>query len=97
MAHNMHAAPLHSQSCVDVWTCVHYLYGVHFSAVCRLSWRATCAVGLAWELAENTKMGIELWQSTGEAAYYGDSLRNSAVDMAALMFGWHVASLCRRK
>ena len=80
---------MHSQAAFDVWTIVHHLYGAYFFGVCQLSLQETLALAMAWEMFENTPMGIAAWQDTD---YAGNSVRNAAVDVLATASGWLLAA-----
>ena len=80
-----------SKSAFDLWTFVHYLYGVHFFAVGRLNWRATLVFALLWEVFENSKYGIDAWRWAGDNDYAGDTIINSVSDVTFTLIGWRVA------
>ncbi|WP_306113298.1 DUF2585 family protein [Roseovarius sp. MMSF_3305] len=90
-----------SQQLFDWYTPSHLLHGFIFYAalwlVVRrmpLGWRLVIAtiVECAWEIAENTNAVIERYREvTISLDYYGDSVLNSASDIAAMLVGFWLA------
>lgn len=90
-----------SQQVLDWYTPSHLLHGFIFYAVMwaiarrmSLGWRlvvATC-VECAWEISENTNAVIERYREvTISLDYFGDSVLNSASDIAAMLVGFWLA------
>ena len=87
-----------SQQVFDWYTPSHLLHGFIFYAalwlIARrvpLGWRLVIAtlVECAWEIAENTDAVIERYREvTISLDYYGDSMLNSASDIAAMLVGF---------
>ncbi len=87
-----------SQQLFDWYTPSHLLHGFIFYAVLWLAarrvplgWRLVIAtlVECAWEIAENTNAVIERYREvTISLDYYGDSVLNSASDIAAMFVGF---------
>ncbi len=87
-----------SQQLFDWYTPSHLLHGFLFYAflwlVARrapLSWRLLIAilVECTWEIAENTNAVIERYREVTIALdYFGDSVLNSASDIAAMLLGF---------
>ena len=80
---------MHSQEAIDVWTVVHHLYGAYFASVFGLSLPQAVVVACAWEIFENSSVGIATWN---DEDYAGDSLKNTIVDIIAVASGWLVAA-----
>ncbi len=90
-----------SQQPFDWYTPSHLLHGFIFYAVLWLvarrmvvGWRLVIAtlVECAWEIAENTDAVIERYREvTISLDYFGDSVLNSAFDIAAMFAGFWLA------
>ena len=80
---------------LDTWTAVHYLYGVHAYAVSHWGWVETFVAAVAWEIIENTRVGVVVWKALGDDTYAGDTLINSVGDITAVLVGWVVAEIAR--
>lgn len=83
-------------SFVDVWSAVHFLWGVCFFAVVHAGFFETAAVAVVWEIVENSTHGPSLWEALGVSDYTGDTLRNSATDIVFTVGGWCLAHGRRR-
>ncbi|WP_371227569.1 DUF2585 family protein [Roseovarius sp. 2305UL8-3] len=91
-----------SQQPFDWYTPSHLLHGFIFYAVLwlvarriDLGWRLVIAmlVEAAWEIAENTNAVIERYREvTISLDYYGDSVLNSVMDMAAMVLGFWLSA-----
>lgn len=87
-----------SQQFFDWYTPSHLLHGIVFYAALWLvarridvSWRLVIAmlIEAAWEIVENTNAVIERYREvTISLDYFGDSVLNSVMDMAAMWVGW---------
>lgn len=87
-----------SQQLFDWYTPSHLLHGVLFYAILwlvarrvPLGWRLVVAtlVECAWEIIENTDAVIERYREvTISLDYYGDSVLNSASDIAVMFVGF---------
>jgi len=95
------ASPETSQMLADWYSASHIVHGVLFYGVLWLvarSWpvERRLAVALfieaAWEIAENSPWIIDRYRSaTAAVGYSGDSILNSASDMAMMLIGFLVA------
>lgn len=93
--------PTQSQMLADWYSPSHIVHGFLFYAALHLLWRRSTveqrfAVALlieaAWEIAENTPMVIDRYRETTIAlGYSGDSILNSASDIAMMMIGFVTA------
>jgi hypothetical protein len=91
-----------SQQLTDPYTFTHVTHGIVFYALLRLvdgrspvMLRAVTAIAIesAWEVLENTSAVIERYRATTMAqGYYGDSVVNSAGDIAATVVGFAIAA-----
>lgn len=89
-----------SQHLTDWYTFSHVIHGFVFYAALvplagrlSLGWRALVAtlVEAAWEVVENTDAVIERYRAvTISLDYYGDSVINSAADIAAMWLGFAI-------
>jgi hypothetical protein len=94
-----------SQHLVDPYTLTHVLHGIAFYALFRLlagrvSREARFALAIAaeslWEVIENTDAVIRKYrEATMSLDYYGDSVLNSAGDIAACALGLLLAARLR--
>ena len=73
----------------DRFTVVHASIGVAFALV-GLGFAWTCALGLAWELAENP---LKAYLPGLFPNATSDTLRNSVVDVLAVVGGWSAMQL----
>lgn len=90
-----------SQHLLDWYSPSHLIHGLLFYAALRwlaprvaVGWRFVAAVVIeaAWELAENSPAVIERYRSvTVSKDYFGDSVLNSAMDVAAMALGFWLA------
>lgn len=90
-----------SQQLFDWYTPSHLLHGIIFYGALWLmaggmpvGWRLVIATVIesAWEIAENTDAVIERYREvTISLDYYGDSVLNSASDIAAMLVGFWLA------
>ncbi|WP_338551101.1 DUF2585 family protein [Roseovarius phycicola] len=90
-----------SQQVFDWYWPSHLLHGFIFYAILwavarrvEIGWRLVIAtlVECAWEIVENTNAVIERYREvTISLDYYGDSVLNSASDIAAMLFGFWLA------
>lgn len=90
-----------SQHLFDPYTLTHVLHGVMFAALAGLLlpkisvwWRLFVALAAeaAWEILENTDAVIEKYrENTASLDYFGDSIFNSAGDLAACAAGFWLA------
>lgn len=93
--------PTQSQMMADWYSPSHIVHGFLFYAALHLLWRRQTveqrfAVALlieaAWEIAENTPMVIDRYRETTIAlGYSGDSILNSASDIALMVIGFATA------
>ena len=94
-------SPQMSQQLSDWYTFSHIIHGFIFYFLLWLiaprlgvAWRLAVAVGLeaSWEIAENTPWVIQAYRQQALAqGYVGDSILNSLMDNAAMMFGFGLA------
>jgi len=90
-----------SQQLLDPYSATHLVHGLLFYAagwllLRRWSWRArlltAVVVEAAWEVAENAPAVIERYRSvTAALGYTGDSVLNSAGDIACMIAGFLLA------
>lgn len=93
--------PNTSQWLADPYTFSHILHGIFFYWMLlplrgRLSVRTrfliASAVEAAWEILENSPFVIDRYRTaTAALDYYGDSILNSTIDLAAAMLGFYLA------
>ena len=93
--------PKQSQMLADWYSPSHIVHGFLFYALLRWLWpRGTTErrfllallVEAAWEIAENTPMVIDRYrEATMALGYSGDSILNSASDIAMMAFGFLAA------
>src|SRR5262245_38210963 len=91
-----------SQFLLDPYTLTHITHGVFLYGILTLVFKrwpadarlvAAVALESAWEVVENTDAVIERYRAeTISLNYYGDSIVNSMVDIAACIFGFVLAS-----
>lgn len=96
-----------SQHLFDPYTFTHVLHGVLFFwlitlAFSRLTgaWQTAIAVCLecAWEVLENSSFVIDKYrENTASLDYFGDSIMNSAGDVAACALGFAIAAALGRQ
>jgi hypothetical protein len=92
-----------NQQLFDWYTPSHLLHGILFYGalwlVARrapLGWRLVVATLLecAWEIVENTDAAIQRYRDvTISVDYHGDSVLNSAMDIAAMLLGFWLARI----
>ena len=90
-----------SQHLLDWYTPSHILHGLAFYCGLRyllphvsVGWRLVLAgiIEAGWEVIENTSWIIDRYRGeTAALDYFGDSVINSAADLAALVFGFLIA------
>ena len=93
--------PTQSQMLADWYSPSHIVHGFLFYAALHLLWRRSTVeqrfagallIEAAWEVAENTPMVIDRYRETTIAlGYSGDSILNSASDIAMMMIGFVTA------
>lgn len=93
--------PTQSQMLADWYSLSHIVHGFLFYAVLGLLWRkaaiekrflAALLIEAAWEIAENTPMVIDRYrEATMALGYSGDSILNSASDIAMMAVGFLAA------
>ena len=76
---------------LDRFTFVHASVGVA-CALAGMGFAWTCALGLAWEIAENP---LKAYLPRLFPNATSDTLRNSVVDVLAVVGGWGVMQLVR--
>lgn len=91
-----------SQHILDWYSPSHVLHGLIFYMVLHfllprinIGWRLVLAAAIeaAWEIVENTSWIIDKYrEDTIALDYYGDSVLNSASDMAMMMIGFFIAA-----
>ena len=90
--------PAQSQMLADWYSPSHIIHGFLFYAALHLLWRRSTierrfltalVVEAAWEIAENTPMMIDRYrEATIALGYSGDSILNSASDIAMMALGF---------
>ncbi len=90
--------PTQSQMLADWYSPSHIVHGFLFYAALRLAMEkrpverrfiAALLIEAAWEIAENTPMIIDRYrEATMALGYSGDSILNSASDIAMMAFGF---------
>jgi hypothetical protein len=93
--------PTQSQMLADWYSPSHIIHGILFYAVLRWLWPkssielrfiAALVVEAAWEIIENTPMVIDRYrEATVALGYTGDSILNSASDVAMMALGFLMA------
>jgi hypothetical protein len=91
-----------SQQLTDWYTATHVLHGLLFYVAARYllpGWSlgarllATTTLEAAWEVFENTAFIIDRYREvTVSLGYYGDSVINSTMDIAAMVVGFLIAA-----